>query len=451
MLAALSQVRERDDSRRARTAALRRRLLAHSRAKIHAQGYFGCSLRELADEASTTPTAIMRLFGSKDGLLHAIRDDSFATALGWLEDVRAASAGEELVRAVVHVLAEAERDPHVGDFLIAGADLSFVLGRTRVGPRPSGLLVHERSFSSWFHERAAACIEAGLAPGVRAPALAEATIGVLERFLLNAYLHRRTRGGRYLYAVDDAAVETVVGLMLDPASVPAQRYRRRSSFRHVSRLDGWRDGTSDRLVAAAWVELATRGYGDSTTASISRGARTSESELFRRFRNGKFDLLHAVCERCYTFVLADLEQLPGRGASALLDAAMLLWSLGDSQPTLVELLLANAGNATSLLVMPRELMTPDDQTALTGATDAFVLWFLGRAREATPPTATHELGTACGQAALGIAERMLMLRHRDQHGLRHDEAIAPLERIVTGLGRVAPSALRRRGQLAPVG
>jgi len=456
MLVALRAVRHREPAQSSRAALLRRRVTEHGREGIRERGYFGCSLRELALEARTTPSAILRLFGSKHGLLRTIYDESLETALGWLDDVRVESPAEQMTAGVLRVLKRAKAEPRVGDFLVCHArDTDFLIGRRGDLLRAPDERDPEGDVFAWFHERAHACVESGAVEGLAPLALAEAVVGIMERFLLRSFLHRESGRARQAQGYGCSAAEAVLRLLFEPAAGPPPH--RRSSFAHADRLVGWDDGTRDRLVASAWVELATHGYGSSTTAAIARGARTSESELFRLFSAGKPDLLREVQERCYAFVLADLEALDGADPrSELVDGSALLWWLAEDQPSLMTFVLAGAGNTAPLLIAPRDEDAPGAHATLPVAAERYARWFRDRARAACPPSATPGLGNAAGEAVLGIAERMLLTWHRAEpgRGTRRapspQDAIAPIERIVQGLQPAPARRPQRHRRAVPV-
>jgi AcrR family transcriptional regulator len=448
MLAAVTAVLE-VDSPTEKAKRLRLDVLESARRRMREAGYFGCSLRDVAADTGTSATSVVRLLGSKYDLLKAVVDESYATAYAWLEaiDDRRQDPAKRLVRGVVEVLDRAAEDPATGDFLIANSgNTDFLLGSRQPERAVAAGSTAESEFFDWFEATCAECVGAGYAPGITPLALTEAVVGIMERFLLSSYLYGRTKGVRYPYKVSSQALKQILQLVLDPAppACPDGSVHSAKALESPSRASVWSEGSKERLIASAWIAFAKHGFGSATTRAVASGARTSETELFRQFPGGKFELLQAIYDKSYAVVLDDLRRLTSDDPRCvLLDGVRLIWSLYETQPTLVKFIVFNSGNADSLLLMPRDDAEAAQATALTSGTDAYFAWFSERGSKIVPPRARRRFGHAVGQAALGIQERLLLSWYRDEHVLRRaprvsaEDAIVPLRRLVYGASSIS--------------
>src|SRR5947209_387905 len=89
MLSAVTEVLDRQPSRSKSAGDLKHRILDSARTRIRRDGLYGCSLRDIAQDAGTSASNVVRLYGSKNQLLRAVYEQSYLTAMGWLEAIPA--------------------------------------------------------------------------------------------------------------------------------------------------------------------------------------------------------------------------------------------------------------------------------------------------------------------------------------------------------------------------
>jgi AcrR family transcriptional regulator len=420
-------------------SALRReRIREAARERFLDQGYVGTSLRQIAEDADSSPSNILRIFGDKYGLLEDIYDHSYRVALTWLERVDAASYRtpvERLVGGVREVVQSGIQEPAVGDFLIANSGYTeFLLGPPERSAPPRRSQVQ---FEAWFEEAAETCTRPEWA--ISGAALGGVMVGVIERLLLSAYLHEN---GPSVYKFDfdlDAACDLLQAMLNAPAS-PRHPWSQslRSAIRELSFV--WENTSRDRLTASAWLQFAQNGYVSTSSQVIATEAGTSESEFFRQFRNGKFQVLQAIYDRCFSLVQEELEQIDTPDPrQALCAGAEVIWTFCDVHPAVARFLAFNSGNADSLLLMPRKLAHKDNRTALTKGMAAYFAWFNDRSWAALPSGLRDSYGEAAGQIMIGLVERpMLDWVRAEDHGLAstitRDEAMGAVVLFAEALG-----------------
>lgn len=202
-------------------ASSRERILRAAQSLFARKGYENASTAAIARQAGTSESQLMKHFGSKEGLLEAIFDDTWkrinatAGAIG----ARTGNPAQKLVALVEAVAGALERDPEV--------KLLMLLEGRRVRKEGHMVLLTEgfrafvRTLDGVLQEIRAA---GQLRPGLRVEAVRSALMGAFEGLLRDLLLAQRTGyPARYNAREARAAFQQVLQSFLAPG---AQRRRR---------------------------------------------------------------------------------------------------------------------------------------------------------------------------------------------------------------------------------
>lgn len=149
------------------------------------------------------------------------------------------------------------------------------------------------------------------------------------------------------------------------------------------------------------------GYVKTTTREIALRAETSESGVFRHYRN-KYEILMAVYDSCWQRVNMEIEQIvmssPIDPREFIIQIIKTLWELYDREPETIAFIIMNTGNTDTLLLEKKE------QAIVTPENEKYLLRIENLCEECCEKKLlNHEITTnALREGVLGISEGVLL-------------------------------------------